>query len=148
MTQTGLRRPIAALAIAFALCGSAWADKGTVEKLNVEWDKAFNSANASALAAMYHEKAMVSPGNGKVVSGRAEIEKLFKGFFEAGAHNHKIDIVAVHGSGNLMHQVARWTANGPEKEGKKPAWGGVLTSTFEKIDGKWQAVSHVWNAGS
>lgn len=136
---------------AFALLvpSLAWADRPTVETLNVQWDKAFNGADAAALAALYHPNATVSPGNGKVVAGRADIEKLFKGFFEAGAHNHKIDVVAVSGTGNMMQQVATWKANGAEKDGKKPAWKGVLSSTFEKgSDGKWLAVSHVWNAAS
>lgn len=147
--QAALSRTVGAFAFALALSGPAWADRATVEKLNAEWDKAFNAGDAASLAALYADKATVSPGNGKVVTGRAEIEKLFKGFFEAGAHNHKIDPVAVHSSGNLMHQVARWSANGPEKDGKKPTWGGVLTSTFQKgAGGKWQTVSHVWNAGS
>lgn len=138
-----------AFVFAVALSGSAWADRATVEKLNAEWDKTFNSGNAAALAALYHEKATVSPGNGKVVAGRAGIEKVFKGFFEAGAHNHKIDVVDVRGNDKLLHQVARWSANGAEKDGKKPTWNGVLSSTFEKgATGKWQAVSHVWNAAS
>lgn len=29
-----------------------------------------------------------APGNGKVLRGRAEIEKLFKSFIDAGVHNH------------------------------------------------------------
>jgi uncharacterized protein (TIGR02246 family) len=136
-------------AVAMLASSAACADRPTVEALNAQWDKTFNSGDAAALAALYHPNATVSPGNGKVVAGRAEIEKLFKGFFEAGAHNHKIDVVATSGTGTMLQQVANWKANGAAKDGKKPDWKGVLSSTFERgADGKWLAVSHVWNAAS
>ena len=56
----------------------------TVEALNNTWNKAFNNSDASSLASLYAENAVLSPGNGKVLTGRAEIQNLFKSFFEAG----------------------------------------------------------------
>lgn len=138
-----------ALACSFALSGGAFADTATLQKLNADWDSAFNRGDAKALAALYHEKATLSPGNGKTLTGRAEIEKLFKSFIDGGVNNHKIDIVESGMKGDMAYQVSRWSANGAEKDGKKPSFGGVLVNVHQRAsDGKWQSVSHVWNAAN
>ncbi|MBA3589058.1 MAG: DUF4440 domain-containing protein [Methylibium sp.] len=122
----------------------------TIEQLNVQWNAAFNRKDATGLAALYHEKAVVSPGNGQTVVGRAEIQKLFQGFFDAGAHNHTIEVIATGGEGDLIYEVARWNANLPEKDGKKPVMRGILVQNFQRLSGgqDWQSSSHVWNAAS
>ena len=89
------------------------------------------------LAALYDEKAIVSPGNGKTVQGREEIEKLFKSYFDAGVHDHTIDVVHASRAGNVMYETANWTAV-LEKDGKKTQFKGVLLKVMTKsADGKW-----------
>lgn len=151
--QSLIKTTIATLAFGLMANGSAVAGgtdaKATVEALNKNWNQAFNSADSSKLASLYAENALLSPGNGQVLNGRGEIENLFKGFFEAGLHNHTLEIVTAGGDGKTLYQVAKWSANAPEKDGVKPAYGGITTSVFEKdANGKWVARSHVWNAGN
>lgn len=123
--------------------------RSAIESLNAAWNKAFNSGDASALAAMYHEQATVSPGNGEVLKGRADIEELFQSYIDGGLHNHGIDIVTVHRDGDLAYEVANWSASGPAKDGEKPTFGGVLINVFQKgADGTWKSLSHVWNAST
>lgn len=120
--------------------------RATLEQFNSTWNQALNSGNASAVAALYTEQATLSPGNGQTLVGRGEIEKLFKSFIDNGVHNHTIEIVEAGGDDRLAYQVARWSANGAEKDGKKPAFGGILMSVAEKgSDGRWLTRSHVWN---
>ena len=138
---------------AFALCGAVSAAdpnvRTVVTGLNSSWNEAFNKGDASAVAALYDEKATLSAGDGKTLVGRSEIEKLFKGFIDGGVHKHTIDIVQVFGNGDFAYEVATWSAKGREKDGKEPAFGGVLTNVFERgTDGKWKSVSHVWNSST
>ena len=120
-----------------------------VTGLNSTWNDAFNRGDATAVAALYDEKATLSAGDGKTLVGRAEIEKLFKSFIDAGVHKHTIDIVEVYGNGDFAYEVAKWSAMGREKDGKEPAFGGVLTNVFERgTDGKWKSMSHVWNTSN
>jgi uncharacterized protein (TIGR02246 family) len=123
--------------------------KHTIEQLNVQWNAAFNRQDAAGLAALYHEGAVVSPGNGQAVVGRAEIQKLFQGFFDAGAHDHTIEIITTGGDGDMLYEVARWSAKLPETNGKKPVMKGILVQNFQRLPSQgWQASSHVWNAAS
>jgi ketosteroid isomerase-like protein len=121
--------------------------KSIVEAANTEWNKALNSGNVSGLAALYSENAILSPGNGKTLVGRAEIETLFKGFVDVGVHNHTLEIVEVGGSDKMIFQVAKWNAQGAEVNSEKPSFGGITTSVFElAAEGNWLARTHIWNA--
>jgi uncharacterized protein (TIGR02246 family) len=123
--------------------------KTTVESLNNTWNKAFNNSDASSLASLYAENAVLSPGNGKVLTGRAEIQNLFKSFFEAGLKNHQLEIVTVDGDDQTLYQVAKWSASGAEKDGVTVTYSGITTSVFKKDgNGKWVARTHIWNAGN
>ena len=118
----------------------------TLDKINAAWNQALNSGNAAGVAALYAEQATLSPGNGQTLAGRSAIEKLFQSFVDNGVHNHRIEIVEAGGDDRLLYQVAKWNANGAEKDGKKPAFGGILMSVYEKdSNGQWLARSHVWN---
>lgn len=122
--------------------------KSIAESANATWNQALNSGNASGLAALYAENAILSPGNGKTLSGRTEIAALFKSFVDSGVHNHTLEIIEVGGNENIIYQVAKWNANGANKDGKSPSFGGITTSVLELgTDGKWLARTHVWNAG-
>lgn len=120
--------------------------KTIVEAVNESWNKELNSGNAKGLAALYAENATLSPGNGKTLVGRTEIEKLFKGFVDGGIHNHTLEIIEVGGSGNMIYQIARWAAQGEESNGETPLFNGITTSVLEQNSGgAWLARIHIWN---
>jgi len=121
-------------------------NRSIIEAANTEWNKALNSGNVKGLAALYTENAILSPGNGKTLVGRAEIENLFKGFVDGGVHNHTLEIIEVGGSDKMIYQVARWSAQGAETNGETPSFGGITTSILEQSsDGNWLARAHIWN---
>ncbi len=120
--------------------------EATIQAVNTEWNEALNSGNVKDLAALYTENATLSPGNGKSIVGRAEIESLFKSFVDAGVHDHSLEIIEVGSSGKLIYQIAKWSAKGAETDGETPTFGGITTSIMEQnAEGKWLARTHVWN---
>ena len=121
-------------------------NRSIIEAANTEWNNALNSGNVKELAALYAENATLSPGNGKTLVGRAEIENLFKGIVEVGVHNHTLEIIEVGGSDKMIYQIARWNAQGAETSGEVPTFGGITTSVFEQSsNGNWLARTHIWN---
>lgn len=148
-----LRSSLLSLVLVFGASNAAMAadnaTKSTVESANAAWNQALNSGNTKALAALYAKNATLSPGNGKTLVGRTEIENLFKDFVKNGVHNHTLEIVDVGASGKFIYQVSKWNANGAEADGKTPSFGGITMSVMERgADGKWLIRSHVWNAGN
>jgi len=121
-------------------------NRSIIEAANAKWNKALNSGNVKELAALYTEKATLSPGNGKTLVGRAEIENLFKGFVDGGVHNHTLEIIEVGGTDKMIYQVAKWKAQGAKANGETPSFGGITTSVLEQgSDGNWLTRAHVWN---
>lgn len=114
--------------------------------LAAAWDEAFNAGDVAAIGAMYAEDARLSPGDGRVLEGRAAIEELFQGFIDYGVNNHAIEVVDASGDGDMLYLIGRWSANGPEQDGNVPSFGGVLSNVFHKDgDGNWHSQLHVWN---
>jgi uncharacterized protein (TIGR02246 family) len=121
-------------------------NRSIIEALNAEWNNVLNSGNIKDLSNLYAENAILSPGNGKTLVGRPEIEDLFNGFILGGVHNHTLEIVEVGRSGNAIYQIAKWNAQGAQANGETPSFGGITTSVYEQSnDGKWLAITHVWN---
>ena len=135
--------------VLFALVASppvfAQGDK-VIDDANTAWNAAFNKGDARALGALYDEKVVLSPGNGTTIQGRPDVEKFYKGLFEAGFRDHTIDVVSAKRVGNLIYQTANWTAVA-EKDGKKTPYKGVVLKVPTKgTDGKWRTTAQTWNA--
>lgn len=120
-----------------------------VESANVAWNKAFNNKDINALVEQYSSSAVLSPGNGEVLRGHEEITALFKSFIDGGVNSHSLEVINAEGSDDVIYQIAKWSASGPEVDGIKPTFGGITTSVLNKTaEGKWVIKSHIWNAKS
>ena len=140
--------PLLAFVFVFFLTGSSplKADSSdvtaAVQKLNTQWDDAFNGKDAAAVASLYAEDGRVVTSDGKILNGRAEIQGLFQGFMDSGFHEHKIEMVDVRVSGDIAYETAKWSGVG----GDKKSYGGHLVNIYQRqADGGWQAVLHIWN---
>ena len=119
------------------------------KQLNDKWNAAFNRGDAAGVADLYADDAVLSPGNGEVLKGRDAIQGLFQSFIDNGVHDHTIDIIEAHQSGDVLYEVAKWQAHGKDENGKSVSFGGVLVNTFRhNAEGHWRSHLHVWNAGS
>lgn len=130
------------------LVASAAGPAERAAELNERWDEAFNRGDAGAVASLYEENAIVSADDGDTVHGRDSIEELFQGFIDFGVHDHNIEVIEVHRSGNVLYQIARWQAKGPAGDAEEPpTFGGVLVTTHRRDgDGGWKIHVHSWNS--
>lgn len=121
---------------------SAGGAEDSVKRLNAQWDEALNSGDAAAVAAMYTEDGRVVTGDGNVVDGQAAIQKLFQGFIDSGFGEHKIDMIDVSESGDVIWETASWSGKG----GDGKDYGGKLVNVYQKQgDGGYKARLHIWN---
>ncbi len=134
---------------ASALAENQSAEQTISHALNTQWNKAFNSGKPQLVAALYAENAKLSPGNGEVLVGRTAIENFIRGLIENGVHEHKIEIIDVQRDGNMMYEIAKWTAFGADKAKTKTAFGGVFVNIFQKnAQGEWKSQLHLWNSSN
>lgn len=111
------------------------------------WLKAYNSANADALASLYDEQAVLLPPGAPAVSGRAAIKAFFA---KDVAESQKAGITFALGpnpaggvSGSMGWQSGTYTVK--DKSGKVLEAGKYLSVSMKK-GGKWLYVRDTWNA--
>ena len=120
---------------------------GTLTALNQQFDAAFNSKNAQAIAALYAKDAMVMPAPaGQVVKGRQAVAEFFAGLIQAGVIEHALTMKEIVVSDTLATQTGQWSAAMVGEDGVKQQFGGNVQVVFQKqTDGQWLAVTHIWN---
>lgn len=127
----------------------AQADEAAVElakNQNEEWNRLFNYENSESLAGLYAEDALVSPANSKVIQGRDAIQELFKGYFDHGLRNHRLEVIKAVSKGDWLYEVARWRVTGPPENAVMPLYEGIATIIFRRDEnGDWRIHSHTWN---
>ncbi len=126
--------------------GSTMDNQQLAEQLNQNWNQLFNKGDVKAVAILYSETALLSPGDGQVLQGQKAIEALFQSFVDGGVHNHKIEAVESYRDGDTLYQVANWQASGQVNEGVAPTFGGMVTLVSQRnANGEWKLQVHTWN---
>jgi len=115
--------------------------------LNQQFDAAFNSKNAQAIAALYANDAIVMPAPaGQVVKGRQAVAEFFGGLIEAGVIEHALTMKEAVVTDTLATQTGNWAGALIGEDGVKQQFGGNVQVVFQKqADGQWLAVTHIWN---
>ena len=111
------------------------------------WDQAFNTGDASKVAAFYTDDAVFLPPTHDVVEGPAGVEKFFAGLFGNGVTGHKLELIEVTGDDDeMVVAAAKWSAQGKDASGNPATFGGVATQVFEKQpDGSLKLRLHTFN---
>ncbi len=123
------------------------ADKAAVEAVSIAWKNAYNAGDASAVAALYAEDAVLSAPGERVVHGKASISEYFVGkVAEFGASGLMVadapmgDVVA---SCDLAWQ---WKTYEVTDQAGVVVDTGKLVTLFQRKDGKWMIVGDTWNS--
>jgi ketosteroid isomerase-like protein len=106
--------------------------------------RAFNQAfgNARRVAALYADRAVLAPPQSEVIAGRANIQRFWRGVFDAGVRDHTLDLVTFRSDTRTIVTVAKWSAKG----GDGSSFGGTATIVFaRRADGGLRIWLHTWN---
>jgi ketosteroid isomerase-like protein len=112
------------------------------EKLADNWEMAYNTAGAAAVAALYLEDGMRMPPDMPIAEGRAAIAAQVQAGMDQGQVKVDIEMVESMVSGELG--VARGTFKGIDAEGNTMT-AGKWMSISKWVDGKWQIHADIWN---
>lgn len=111
------------------------------------WDQAFNTGDATKVAAFYTDDAVFLPPTHDVVEGPAGVERFFAGLFGNGVTGHKLELIEVTGAdAEMVVAAAKWSASGKDASGAPTTFGGVATHVFEREpDGSLKLKLHTFN---
>ena len=144
-----MTRPIAVAlaALVLALPCSAVAQAGgdaraQIEKMSQAWQKAYNSGDAAAVAALYAKDAKLMPPGVEPASGSSAIQTFFTADVKQGAKN-TLTTEDVAGFGDYALETGKWVAT--SADGKHLDHGQYMT-LYKKADGGWKIVRDTWNS--
>lgn len=139
------------LAFAFfgvdALAADTAADVAAMHAVDQSWLKAYNTADADALAGLYDEKAILMPPGAPAANGRAAIRAFLAkdsaASAKAGVSFHLGANPDGGASGNMGWVSGTYSVT--DKSGKVVETGKYL-SVSKKEGGKWLYIRDTWNA--
>jgi len=116
--------------------------KDVIEEREQEWLKAFNGADASAVAKMYTSDARIMPPNSGIVAGQAAIEGFVKEFAATGAQL-SFKLLTVHESADVCAAVGEYDMQIP---GAPDDSGKFIEVWRRQGDGSWLIADDMFNS--
>jgi uncharacterized protein (TIGR02246 family) len=119
-----------------------------IENVNSQWTKAALARDASALAKLYAEDAVLLVPGMPLARGRSEIEGRFAKMLGEAPFTSldlKLDDVVVAKSGELAYAIGTFTSSGTTAAGEAWKADGKYLSVYRQSDGDWILVVDTWN---
>jgi uncharacterized protein (TIGR02246 family) len=137
---------VQALLTAICLClpVSALAqDRATIQALNDQFAKAFNTGDAAAVAAHYTEDAVVLPPGAEMVMGRNAILTFWKSAADQ-IGDIKLTAVDVKPLGNnAAREIGTFSLR--TKGAQSQQVTGKYVVVWEKVGADWKLATDIWN---
>jgi len=115
--------------------------------MNRDFAKALNAKDAVAAANLYTEDATLLPPGEAPVSGRADIEKYWKGAIDGGAFDVSVATTSTGSNGDLGYEVGRFQMSIKQPDGKITVEKGKYIELLKRGEGgTWKSTHGIWNA--
>ncbi len=121
-------------------------DAEDLKTAGAEWDRLFNSRDASALAALYAEDVISMPFNAPTIHGRQALQADFEKFFSQNTGRHETLVEEILGTDDWGIERARYVLTySPLSAGGVVKETGRHVVCRKKSNGKWQIAWELWN---
>jgi ketosteroid isomerase-like protein len=119
--------------------------EAAVRRLTQEWVLACNTRQLDELIELYATDALVLRSNLPPIRGAMAVREFFFASLEAGLGEVALDPLRVEVSGDLAHEVGRYSALVPGTTGKRREERGKYLWVFAKqSSGDWKLISECW----
>lgn len=119
----------------------------TIEEMNAIYTEACRASDAAAVAAIYADDATLMPAAHKLIKGRQDIEEYFRGAFESGPLDLKLEILSVTRHGDLAYEIGKVTVMVGIEEDRQLEWVGKYLSVWKhRADGTWKMAVDISNS--
>jgi uncharacterized protein (TIGR02246 family) len=106
----------------------------------------YAAGDAKAIAEAYADDAVMLPPDATVVSGRAAIAKLWKGWIDDGLKDLTLKSTAIESAGDLAYEVGDFSLQVPGEDGKLTTAPGNYVVVWKRGgDGVWRLKVDTWN---
>ena len=121
--------------------------EAAVRRLTQEWILACNTRQLDELIELYAADALVLRSNLPPIRGAIAVREFFFAALEAGLGEVALDPLRVEVSGDLAHEVGRYSALVPGTVGKRREERGKYLWVFARQpSGDWKLISECWSS--
>jgi ketosteroid isomerase-like protein len=121
--------------------------EAAVRRLTQEWVLACNTRQLDELIELYAPDALVLRSNLPAIRGALAVREFFFSSLEAGLGEVALDPLRVEVSGDLAHEVGRYSALVPGTTGKRREERGKYLWVFAKqSSGDWKLLAECWSS--
>lgn len=114
-----------------------------IERVNKTFADAAKKKDAAAMAGCYTTDGEALPPNGDVVSGRAEIQKMWQGVLDSGISDVAVNTREVESSGNLAWESGTYELKATDGS---TADRGKYVVVWKRVGGQWLIHRDIWNS--
>ena len=141
MRKLAVAVTVASAVVAMGIVQSQGKTDPALNKLAAEWAAAFNARDASKIALLYADDAVVMPPNKPMVKGRANIETHFKGEIEQGPTNFQLSPFESAISGSQAFEAGTTTVTLPGGETDR----GKYLVVLKRVGNDWKIAYDIYN---
>lgn len=117
-----------------------------ISQTSAQFEAAYNSGDAQAVAALYTEDGAVLPPGAPRIDGREGIAGLWQNFIDADVRDLDLETVELEASGDSATEVGRFTLTAPDGQGGRITAGGKYIVLWRRdADGVWRLHRDIWN---
>lgn len=121
--------------------------EAAVRRITQEWVLACNTRQLDELLDLYAPDALVLRSNMPVLRGAAAVREFFHSALESGLGEVAVEPIRVEVTGDLAHEVGRYSALVPGTIGKRREERGKYLWVFGRQNGgDWKLISECWSA--
>lgn len=119
-----------------------------MSQMEATWERAYESGDAAAVAALYTDDALYLAPYAEAARGRADIEaRLTEGIGMMKDRHITIDRVDYGGSGDLSYGIGTYALEMRVGDAAEPISdnGKYITLAKRSAGGTWKIFAHIWN---
>jgi len=121
-------------------------DLQAIKAVSEQVINANNQGDAAATAAYYTEEAKRLPPNSPMIVGRENIQASIQAALDAGAGNLHITMIELSVSGDMAHEVGKYTLTIQPEEGEAISDSGKYVTIWKRVNGSWKIDVLIFNS--
>jgi uncharacterized protein (TIGR02246 family) len=135
------------LLVTFLQPASAEESAGSiVNRLNAQYDKAWNTLDARKLAEQFTADAILVPPGVAAALGPQAVIAFFEPLFKGKWSGHKLETMTAQWVGpNAISAASHWSVSLTDADGKTTRYHGDVAQVFERKGGQWKLKLSSWN---
>ena len=121
-------------------------DRKSIDEVNKRFMKWFKKGDASIVASVYAEDAVLLPPGGDMIHGKKAIEEFRGGAIASGVKEAMLTTVELTGKGDSLHEMGTGALKSQPEGGEPAVQNAKYVVVWKRTPDGWKYKWDIWNA--